>query len=904
MSTSIPDPNTSGRLNPSINRQAASMNIDHIDLEEQVSAGENRAEADYKAVKSGRTFSSDSSTSASENLESTSFASSSSPSPNFRADSPTLVAPDPASIAARQLAKKQQLYSDPKQLESEYHQAFQSALNANALNLTPTQQALAVRKHNEPTAKIDAQVLPLVEELNSQALAAVWKKQQKFQVAPNWIPSDHTNLGYVVASYNSFARALNMKGATRTPAFTKEEVATMQAAYFHPENASPEALELLQREGISEQASQLLSQEGLELPPGVSPESSLYDDQLTDSYHVNYDQALQAYLGKSNLNEKQKAQQKNQLEYQHYNSTANYQNSSELAQINASLEAAALAQTRQQYFLSKDWMPGENSPSDRDYAAPFQGEWQSNNEMLLQAYVDTHSLSAQDIAQLRQAMADPNLEGGSYPQSIIATVQELRLQAAQSVRNQHNLPLNWEPNVAPILTGNRLSLELCQLAEEASNTTQTLVKELAPALLTINIYDFFAMIKATVSAAQECSFAQQIADTEQHTAINTGKKDVRLQQIEQQAKESKEIERQQAEYESAKADAESKGQKMLGIAIGAFALAVVVLVSAVAEAVTFGGATPLVAIAGAALGAALPELIAAVVAGIYMGSAIEQNETGKGFMDGLTDALANLPLGWKICLAFVLAVIVVAAPSAGANTLSKAGVLLGATVKQVFPMIAGPLIADMFNALLDLIPGRDDTATKISSGILSGLLCMAFMYAAKSPPNRSLGDYATKGFKTVTEPMINALNKTLKSIGDWEKSLSTTAKVAYAATVGAIVQIIKLLMKLLIGLLMQCSSLEGFGNTVERSFSSGASVGANLATAKQHKAQAELIMSKVFAQMQTTVYDDLSSAMTKLADAILTLQKNNIKAPRELAEFITTMFKQYSRELGRLENAI
>lgn len=899
MSTPIPNP---------IREAASRLNIDSMDAAqiEELTSSESldKAEVDGGAVRSRRAFASDTTASAAEDIEMTDLRMRAAMS--SRADQPVLAQPDAGQAAARQLARDQQLYSNPNQLGRVYNQEFQRAFDARLASqpLTAAQQAWVIYKKNNPQAAIDPELQPLIDDLSSQALAAVWKAQENVGLDPNWIPPENTADGYVLVSYSVFASALHMKGDNRTPPYTKEEINSMQYAYFHPESASPEALALLQREGIKEQAEKLLKESGLELPPGVSPDSTSYDHQMADIYHANYDQALQAYVEKNNLSKNQQAK----LEYQHYNPTAAYEDRSELARINAALEGEALAKVIQDYSLPKEWTPIKNSVSDQDYGAVFQGEWQYTNETLLDEYIKNHfSALSPEAQQLRRAMTDPNVETADYPQDIKNIVKNLKIAAAQKVRIHHNLPTNWEPAVAPIVVGNRLGVELNKLMDETVRTAKAVMLEVAPSLSSSpHIADFFAMIGDAISAAQQCSFAQQMSDSTTHQKVISSKTETRKTQLDEQVEKAKEYAVKQADYDADVAEAQSKAERGLGIAIGMFVVAVVVLVSAVSAAVTAGTSLALLGVIG--------PLIGAVVAGLFMGSAIQQvnSPDHTGFMDSVIKAISDMPLWGKIVIGIVILAVVIIVPyllaraaQGVATQIVTASINIAQTtaamVIETLPILAGPIFGDLFK---EMIGGGDDPATQISAGVITALFCMLLTFGKGAKAQTSVFKMADKGFQIVE----GGLQKAIAVVNDIEKQLKgamgLTLKGVGATALLGLTKLIKLLMQILLVVATQCNTMEGFTRTSLKAYNDTLAITGSLCEARQHTLKAEMVIFKGFADKDDAMYTQLTSQLSQLADAIMELQSSNAKTIREISDIFSNMIKGYSREIGRLENAI
>lgn len=376
----------------------------------------------------------------------------------------------------------------------------------------------------------------------AQALAKAIENAnaQMLQKDPRWVQPTMDpkvfNIAYGHAVEGAFENARAKRAQEGKPPLTKEQLADMEYALYHPDKASPHAKALLNDYGIREGIKSILGAAGFALPTGWPPDAALFDRELNAKGDVNFEMAVDVYVK------------------QHHLSTADgYRLKSAYYGANVSLspeQAQALEELRKAAGkgMPEGWEP---VPNAKLWNGLISANFRDLNDQLLSQYMAAHpELTPADALLIRQAM---NGAREGIPNDIVRAAEQIKSQALQQIQQKYGVSSNW------IVSGNAIS--------ETPSTTpqQAILRTLSDAQIIMENYaknlkgpagvvamDFLKAVSEALSGLRELIYRMEAGEAEGQIGLSKAQQELQQFKIDQhsealrkQAEEQKKVDDKQ-----------------------------------------------------------------------------------------------------------------------------------------------------------------------------------------------------------------------------------------------------------------------------------------------------------------------------------------------------------------------
>lgn len=421
-----------------------------------------------------------------------------------------------------------------------YNDAFADALdNWRSPPLTAQQRKLLNFYHyNRQALPQDQTWAKVIAEAEKQALETA---RNQVNMPPDWTPPvPHPRLFANVFSSaleQAFTEALG-------DGLTAENATRLELAFYHPELATQESLDELDRLGIQKMVNEILDEAGFATPEDWKPSSEYVDRMATIDYDHEFSSALSDFTRAHQLSDSDV--QKIQL--LHFHPEMELTLPSNVMQAFNQIENTALEAVRRMYGTKAALPTGWLAPDSAQFDGMICANYRFFNERNLSKVVSEKGLTAEQIALLRRAMENPT--DATIPAEIRTQAKAILDLSASQIKEAYGLP-NKDIITGPALwrpESNHL-LGAIQTLSDTRDVLNNYAKNLPPGPDAEVLKNYVKILGNAILAYQRQLYAQESSDARKASDLTSSVSESQMTRIHEHEKAVKEQEEKQAEME-------------------------------------------------------------------------------------------------------------------------------------------------------------------------------------------------------------------------------------------------------------------------------------------------------------------------------------------------------------------
>lgn len=365
------------------------------------------------------------------------------------------------------------------------------------------------------------------------------------------------------ADLNLFAKQNNLSA---------NDAAKLQFAFYNPNSAqlnstlSNSSLGTIGSilAGLIATAKSDATKQGIDVSKLGTVDNKAFNLNISDSYGIAFEHAV----NNSNFSEQEKAT----LIFLFYNPDFPVpKDNTELLSLQAEIpkiEEIAQQQIIQNLGVPPGYIPKKDSAL---YNHPLNGSFESNLQIELDDYASNHSLTKDQIEEIKNAIQDIN--NPKIPPAVLAIAKGILNAAITQTQVQNNLLVNWQPsstelaNVFNNIASSPITNSFVQARELLNSAVKQLQLLLPEGPEKKRVLDLLQSISQAIIKAQNTIYALEIANSQAARKETTAKLD--LQQIQLKAQQAEQATTSQ---QSGKQQQLSEAMKYLGPIIEAVAI--------------------------------------------------------------------------------------------------------------------------------------------------------------------------------------------------------------------------------------------------------------------------------------------------------------------------------------------
>lgn len=542
---------------------------------------------------------------------------------------------------------------------------------------------------------------------------------------------------------NSFEKALT---ALSLP---PSKVNQLKFYFFHPEKQPPpdiqEQLETLKQQALAEIAGYK------EIPTDWTPspaDSSEVDVPISIAFDDQFKEAVSQYVNSSGKPLSESDQKL--LEYMSANpEDTSFPEYQRLIGIKNQLEGEVVKNLQAEFGFSKDFTP----EASWRYNARVNGAFNYSLNNVLADFAAANQLSEAEIAQLKQALANPSADLPPKLKQLMESFKPSYEQALNEVRSSYGLPSNWVPENSAISTmtpsNDPLFTQFKSINDQLA-AVQSALDLLPPSSSKTSIVNFLGAIIAAINKFQQLLHEMQTANSSKATEVSNATLSIQKEQMKINEKQ----------MEEAKKNAEKQKELQLAMKIlGPILMAISIIIAALT-----GGAAA---------------FIVAVIATVFS-VIMQQSSAMEGMFSGIDKAIQNDPnisddqkAAIKILVKIAITVMIAAASVAGGAGLSS----LTSITAGVQAAIAGIEMSITFlmgsNVIQDIFKTMDvpDNISQILSVVIGFILSLLTLIVGVKVMN-SIKDIAEVPGK-LSDALTKLKDKMMKNFENFFAKMQT-----------------------------------------------------------------------------------------------------------------------------------